>query len=454
MATPQPQLSPPGQEQAGAARRPRSIAAGALESLIFRGAGAIALAVTVIITSRLMEPAGRGLYALATVGASVVGLPLGGIWIANAVELSRRRLTTAELFGGSIVIAVVGGIAIALIALGLAPFAGDRWWLLALPAAVTPAMLLTRYQEGLFTAVGAVRAVNLMTIARAVLPLIFIGVPLLAGASSRTAIAFWVVWWVALAAIVYPSARASFGRPRLPHDRRYYRRVTVYGAKMSGINAVSTLHDRVGLLVLAVFAGDAQVGVLSVAIAGREVVLLAAQALALSAFHAVGVGQREDASTLTPRVVRHAMLLAALGSIALVPATIILLGPVVGPGYGDVPQLIALLAPSTVALAALYQLFQYFEVRVASAAVTLKISGSALVANAILSTALAPLWGASGVALGTSIAYVVAIVVAFRNFCRASGAPARDLVPGREEIRDYVDMARPYAARLRRKDRA
>jgi len=277
-----------------------------------------------------------------------------------------------------------------------------------------------------------------------------------AGAATDRGRASGFKWleYVSMAVCAIGIVQYAFGRPRLPHDRRYYRRVTVYGAKMSGINAVSTLHDRVGLLVLAVFAGDAQVGVLSVAIAGREVVLLAAQALALSAFHAVGVGQREDASTLTPRVVRHAMLLAALGSIALVPATIILLGPVVGPGYGDVPQLIALLAPSTVALAALYQLFQYFEVRVASAAVTLKISGSALVANAILSTALAPLWGASGVALGTSIAYVVAIVVAFRNFCRASGAPARDLVPGREEIRDYVDMARPYAARLRRKDRA
>jgi O-antigen/teichoic acid export membrane protein len=215
---------------------------------------------------------------------------------------------------------------------------------------------------------------------------------------------------------------------------------------MSGINAVSMLHDRVGLLVLALFAGDAEVGVLSVAIAGREVVLLAAQALALSAFHEVGVGQREDPSALTMRVVRHATLLAGLGNLALVPATIVLLEPVVGPGYGDVPHLIALLTPSTVALAALYQLFQYFEVRVASAAVTFKISVSALVVNAILSTALAPLWAASGVALGTSVAYVVSIAVGFHHFSRASGAPARALVPGRQELRDYVDLARSFRA--------
>src|SRR3954465_2170220 len=132
MANPQPQLRPPGQEQAGAARRPRSIAAGAFESLLFRAAGAIALAATVIITSRFMEPAGRGLYALASVGAGVCAVPLGAVWIANAVELSRRRLTTAQLFGGCIVIALVGGVATALVAFAVAPFLGDRWWLIAL----------------------------------------------------------------------------------------------------------------------------------------------------------------------------------------------------------------------------------------------------------------------------------------------------------------------------------
>jgi O-antigen/teichoic acid export membrane protein len=454
MAMPHEQLSPPEDDRAGVpAHLPRSIAAGALESLIFRGTAAVALALTVIITSRVMEPAGRGLYALATVAAGVCGMVFGPIWIANAVELSRRRLTTSELLGGSVVIAAVGGSATALVALACAPLAGDRWWLIALPAAVTPFMLLTRYQEGLFTAVGYVRAVNVMTIARAVLPLLFIGVPLLAGASDRTAIGCWVLWWVALAVGMYLPARSTFGRPSWPGERGYYTRVTAYGAKMSGINAVTTLHDRVGLVVLALFASEAAVGVLSVAIAGRELVLLAAQSLALSAFHDIGVGARKDPSALTMRAVRHIVLLATVGSMAVVLASLVLVTPVLGPGYEDVPHLIALLAPSTVALGGLYLIFQFFEVRVATAAVTFKIAALALASNVILSTALAPAWGAAGVAVGTSAAYVVAGAVAFRYFQGATGAGARELVPGRQEIWDYVALVGPYARRLRRDSR-
>jgi O-antigen/teichoic acid export membrane protein len=384
------------------------------------------------------------------VAAGVCGTVLGSIWIANAVEVSRRRLTTSEIFGGSIVIAAIGGTATALVAIACSPLAGDRWWLIALPAAVTPFMLLSRYQEGLFTAVGHVRAVNVMTIARAVLPLLFIGVPLLAGASERTAIACWVLWWVALAAVMYLPAGTTFGRPRRPRERRYYHRVLVYGGKMSGIQAVAALHDRVGLLVLALFAGDAAVGVLSVALAGRELVLLAAQSLALSSFHDIGVAEHTDSSGLTMRAMRHVVLLATVGSGVVVLATLVLLARVVGPGFEDVPRLIALLAPSTVALGCLYQIFQFFEVRVAKAAVTLAIAASALAANAILSTALAPLWGAEGVALGTSIAYLVAGAVAFRSFRRETGVSPRDLVPGTHEVRDYVALVRPYARRLRR----
>jgi O-antigen/teichoic acid export membrane protein len=451
MAIPHEQLSPPEDNRAGAAARlPRSIASGALESLIYRGAAAAALALTVIITSRVMEPAGRGLYALASVAAGLCGLVFGSVWIANAVELSRRRLTTSELFGGSIVIAAVGGTATALVAFACAPLAGERWWLIAIPAAVTPFMLLSRYQEGLFTAVGDIRSVNFMTIARAVLPLLLIGVPLLAGASSRTAIACWVLWWVALAAGMYLPARSVFGRPSRPAEPGYYARVTTYGVKMSGITAATTLYDRVGLFVLALFASDASVGVLSVAIAGREFVLMAAASVALSAFHDIGVGERKNPSTVTMRALRHAVLLGAAGSIAAVLLALVLVTPVLGPGYEDVPGLIALLAPSTVALGALYQLFQFFQVRVGTASIPITIAGSALAANVILSMVLAPTWGAPGVALATSVAYLVAGAVAFRYFRSATGTRARELLPGRHEIRDYVALIGPYARRLRR----
>jgi O-antigen/teichoic acid export membrane protein len=433
-----------------AAGRPRSIAQGGVDAVLSRVLVLVCLVALVIVTGRLMEPAGRGLYALATVAASLCGLPLGAVWIANAVEVARRRAPLSEIFGGSTVIAFFGGLAIALVAIAVSPLFGDRWWLVALPAAVTPFMLLSRYQEGLYTSIGHVRAVNLIRIARAALPLLFITPPLLAGASARTAIAIWVLWWVALPVILFFPARSVFGRPRLPRERGFYRRVVTYGTKISGLNTVTMLNDRVGLLALAAFASDADVGIYSIALAGTQALLLVTEALTLSAFQRIGSSSRRESAALTARAIRHGTLLAAAGGILLVPITLIAVPLTLGPEYADVPMLLALLIPTAIASAAFLPLYAFFEVQITTPAMRLKVAGSALLASVIMCTALAPVWGRWGVAVGTSIAYLLAAAVAYWCFKAESGTGLRELRPGRAELRDYLALAQTYRARWSR----
>jgi O-antigen/teichoic acid export membrane protein len=437
------------QEARIAEGRPRSIAEGGLEAMLSRAVVLVCLVALVIVTGRLMEPAGRGLYALATVAASLCGLPLGAVWVANAIEIGRRRATLGEIFGGSIVIALVGGLATALVAVAFSPLLGDRWWLVALPAAVTPFMLLGRYQEGLYTSIGHVRAVNLIHIARSALPLAFITPPLLAGASARTAIAIWVLWWVALPIVLFFPVRSLFGRPRLPREHGFYRRVVSYGTKIAGLNAVTMLNDRVGLVALAVLATDTDVGIYSVALAGTQALLLVTGALALSAFQRIGSSPRRESAALTVRAVRHSMLLAAIGSVVLVPVTFVAIPLTVGAEYSDVPMLLALLIPTAIGAAAFSPLYIFFEVQIASPAMRLKVAGSALSANVALSVALAPVWGSWGVAVGTSLAYLLALAVAIQCFRAESGTGLREFRPGRRELQDYLALARSYAARWR-----
>lgn len=430
--------------------RSRSIAESGLEAVLARLIVLVCLVALVIVTGRLMEPEGRGLYALATVAASLCGLPLGAVWIANAVEISRSRATLSEIYGASMVIAVVGGLAIAVVAIALSPLLGDRWWIVALPAAVTPFMLLARYQEGLYTSVGHIRAVNLIRIARGALPLVFITPPLLSGASAQTAIAVWVLWWVALPAILVFPTRSLFGPARLPRQRGYYRRVVSYGAKISGLNTVTMLNDRVGLVALAVLASDADVGIYSIALAGPQALLLVTDALTLSAFQRISAESRTQSAALTARAMRHCVLLAAAGSVVLIPLTLVAIPLTVGDEYADVPVLIALLVPSTIGSAAFLPLYAFFEVQVATASMRLKVAGSALIANIALSVALAPVWGRWGVAVGASIAYVIGGAVAFSCFKAESGRGLRELRPGSREVQDYLAMLRSYAGRWRR----
>lgn len=433
--------------------RPRSIAQGGLEAVLSRVFVLVSLVALVIVTGRLMEPAGRGLYALATVAAALCGLPLGAVWIADAVEIARRRTPLREILGGAMVIAAVGGLATAAVAVAVSPLLGDRWWLVALPAAVTPFMLLSRYQEGLFTSVGHVRAVNVIRIARAALPLVFITPPLLAGASARTAIAVWVLWWVALPLLLFVPTRRAFGKARLPREKGYYGRVVGYGGKISGLNAVTMLNERIGLVALAAFATDADVGIYSIALAGIQALILVTEALTLSAFQRIGAGTRDESAALTTRAIRHSMLLGAVGMALLVPLTYVAVPLTVGPEYGDVSLLLAILVPAAIGAAAFLPLYAFFEVQVTAPALRLRVAGSALLANIAFGFALAPAWGRWGVAVGTSVAYVLAGAVAYRCFRSESGATLRSLRPGRQELRDYAALARSYSAARRERGR-
>ena len=126
---------------------------------------------------------------------------------------------------------------------------------------------------------------NIIALGRAVLPLVFITPPLLAGASSRSRSRSGPLQFAALGAPrLLPAARPCSARPSLPKDRRLYRRVVSYGMKLSGTNAIKMVNERLGLLALGIFATDAAVGVYSIAVAGAQVLLLVTDALALSTF--------------------------------------------------------------------------------------------------------------------------------------------------------------------------
>jgi O-antigen/teichoic acid export membrane protein len=344
---------------------------------------------------------------------------------------------------------MVGGLATGLVALAISPLLGDRWWVIALPAAVTPFVLFSRYQEGLFTSLGHVRAVNLIRVGRSVLPLLFIAPPLLAGASPSEAIAVWTLSFVALPALVFFPLRALVGGPRAPRDRGVYRRVLSYGTRIALFDVVPVLNDRVALLALALFATDAAVGVFSIAIAATEVVLLATQALVLASFRRIGSDSRGASAKLTARTIRHSILLVATGSLLLVPGVYVAIPPILGPGYEQVPLLLVLLLPSMLYMAAVSPLYTFFSVQAEKPTRMLRVTSVALTVNVALAVALAPVWDVTGVAIAASLAGSIGLVVAFRTFTVESGTRLRELRPGRRELRDYAALGASFARRSR-----
>jgi len=430
-----------------AAFEPPSIAIGGLETVLFKSAELVSQVLMVVLTGRLLGPSGRGLYALASLSVGICQVPFGSVWVANAVELARKRATPRDVFGVSVVVAAGGGTLTCLVALAISPVFGEKWWVFALPSLITPFVLLRAYQEGIWQALGHVRAVNVLRLGRATLPFLFILPPLLADASVRTTIVIWELAFVVLAITAWFQLRRFVGSPRFPRDRAIYRRVTKYGLTISGFRIVEVLNERNGLLLLAIFASDATVGVYSIAVAATEVLLLATEALALSTFNRISFDSREASAALSIRTMRHCVMLAAAASVIVVPVSYVALPWVLGPGYGEVPLLLLLLTPNVLCLAAVRPLYSFFQVQVEKPVMMFRVVVAALVVNTALNLTLVPVWGAIGAAVAASASGLVAVVVAFRAFAAESDTRLADLRPRRSDLTAYVDLA---ASLLRR----
>jgi O-antigen/teichoic acid export membrane protein len=423
------------------------VARGGIEAFAFRVVELIAQAGLVLLTARLMEPAGRGLYALASLTAMLCSLPLGSVWSAGAIELARRRTPLPELLGAYAMIAAVGGLATALAGFAVAALLSDRWWVVAFPAATAPLILFARYEEGLYQALGHVRAVNWITVARVVLPLVFVTLPLLAGASVRTAIEVWTLWLVLLPALVYRPLRRFVGGRRRPAERALYRRLVTTGGKLSVANFALIMSPRIALLALALFSGDAAVGVYSVAVAAGDALYLTTNALASSSFRGIAGRTREQSTALAARSIRHAILLALGLGVLLVPGAEVLLPVLVGEGYGDVPGLVAILLPGVIGLSGFWILHTYFTVQLSRPLIVTRIAVVTLSAGAVLCLALVPPMGVWGGALATTAANLLAAALSFRRFRQIGGVRLRELRPGRAELRDYAGLVRAARAR-------
>jgi O-antigen/teichoic acid export membrane protein/O-antigen ligase len=429
---------------------PPSIAAGGFETVLFKAGELVSQVLMVVLTGRLLGPSGRGIYALASLSVGICQVPFGSVWVANAVELARKRATPRQLAGVSVVVAAGGGLITAAVAIAISPAFGDKWWVLAFPALITPFVLLRAYQEGIWQALGHVRAVNVLRLGRASLPFLFILPPLLADASVRTTIIIWELAFVVLAVTAWFRLRAFIGPVDFPRDRAIYKRVTRYGLTISGFRIVEVLNERNGLIALAIFASDATVGVFSIAVAATEVLLLATEALALSTFKRISSDSREASAALSVRTMRHCVILAAAASVVVIPFVWVAIPFVLGHGYGDVPLLLVLLAPNVLCLAAVRPLYSFFQVQTEKPASMFRVVAAALVTNTALNIALVPLWHARGAAIAASLSGMVAVTVAFRVFAAEANVRLSDLRPQREDLMAYVHLATSVLGRLRR----
>jgi O-antigen/teichoic acid export membrane protein len=430
----------------------RTIAERSAQSLALRGAEIAAQGLLILVTARFMGAEGRGLYALASLTATVCIVPLGSVWSSLAVDVAKRLQPLERLVTDTVVIAGVGGGVIGALALAISPAFGGHWWVVALPAAVTPVLLWLTYVQGLYQALGHVVAFHGVLVGRVVAPLTALGIALAFGAGARGALTAWAASFLALVPPVAVHLLRLSGRPLRPVTsvRHYARRITL-GARFVPTNTVLMLSVQLGLVFLAALATTVTVGVYSVAVAGVELLKTGARAIYSSVLSEVGRRDSRAAAELISRATRHSILFGLGGSALAVPVAALVVPPLLGQSFADVPFLLALLAPSLLAYSVFLAVTAFFSVQTVRPEVMTGAAVVLLVATILCMAVLVGPFGAVGAALATSIGTCMGTAVLVRSFLRASGCSTHALLPGRREVEDYVSLVRRLVGRVGRR---
>jgi O-antigen/teichoic acid export membrane protein len=430
--------------------RERSIATKGAQALLLRCAEVVAQAGLIVVTARFLGPDGRGLYALALLAATLCVVPLGSVWSALALDVAKHRISTSRVVTMALVIAGVGGAIVAALGVGVSIAFGDRWWVVAVPAAITPILLFLTYAQGVYQALGHVVAANAVNVARVASPLAFLVVGLALGAGIRVVVLLWAASMLVLAPPFFLHLSAVAGRPARPSSRlNPYGRRLALGMRLLPGNTALLLNVRVGLIVLAALSTTAAVGVYSVAVSGAELLRLASRAVYSATFAAIGGRDELASAELAVKAVRHSMLLAAASSMLVVPVSFVAAPIIFGPGFGDVPLLLALLVPAVIAFAAFPALTAFFGVQLVRPELVSGATAVMLGLSALGMFAAVPLFGNAGAALATSTGAVVGVGYLVRRFLRTTGRPLRDLAPTTADLHEYVQLASHLSARFR-----
>jgi O-antigen/teichoic acid export membrane protein len=425
----------------------RSFARAAVQTYATQIATAFISLANVLIVARALGADGRGhvafLTAIAwfTASLSTLSLQEANANFAAAEPSSRRSLATNSILLSLLLgTAAIGGLATLFAVFPAAAGESDprlRWMTLAF----MPILILQPCLRFLVQADYGFGVTNLAYVLPAV---INAGTNGLLAALGELSIGTAVATWLAgqtLAAVMlawYVARRlAGFGRP----DVGLARPKVAFVAKAHAGRVLLLGNYRLDQWLLGAISGPRELGLYSVAVAWAEALFFLPTALAYVQRPDLVRAARRQATRLTARVFRVALLITAATALVMIAGAPFLCAGVFGEEFrGSTDDLRVLVAG-------------------AFGIVALKLFGNALVAQGlpvlqsvaiavgfactvVLDVLLIPEFGGLGAALASTLAYTAAGVVVGAIFLRALDGRASELVPRPGDVAWFANMLR------------
>lgn len=401
-----------------------------------------------IVTARVLQPAGRGTYAL-VVAIATTALSLGHLSIEQAnVFLWHRGIHRRTLVANSVTIGaatgtVAAGAAWLVVMVAPDAFRGLDHTMLVVALLSVPLTMVSLYLYGLVALDDRIGWANRVRIGVATLQ---VGGIIVAAALGRLTPASVVVIWAVTSSLpVFALLRGFAARPAdfVPSVAR--EAVGVGLRYHFGLAALFLLW-RIDMFLLNAEVTRREVGLYALAVSVAELAYLVTDSVALVALPRQVGGSLEEAATFTARVLRLNAVagLAAVCAISLSSPVIVPL--VFGSSFsGSVGPIVALL-PGVAALGLIRPLTSLM-LRFNRPGIVSLLTSGALVVNVGVNLALIPHLGAVGASLASTVAYGLLAVGYVVWFVRATNTPFFDVVPRVSECRAFLRRAIPVAAK-------
>lgn len=404
-----------------------SIARSALLNLVFRVAGVVLSLTITVITARLGAEE-RGSYSLLTLSAAILITLFSGLGPAIAHRISHYKESAAPLVADGLVFSSIVGLGVgALLLLVVQMFPFPPYEHLQWLAIAAPFLMWTTVANGVYLGIGRMLPLNINTISASTLLIILcvLGILLSPPLQLSQVLIAWAIAQVlaGLVATYFVWRLVGMVRPvlrRLLGDARFITNIGI-------ANVISTLNYRADLFLVQLFMGLTATGVYSIAIAVAEMLWFISSSLTIAAYQRIGTSSGSESASLTLRVVWFNFTLLLIASPLLAALAWLGLPWMVGDEYRVSSRVLLVLLPGVVMYGAASSLSAYFTNQLGRPTLSTRIALISLALNVAGSVILIPVFGIYGGALATSIAYMIAMLVALKMFSDYSGIPLRTI---------------------------
>lgn len=397
--------------------------------------------ITGIVIARVLQPELRGAYYLVVTISGIcivvahLSLERAHIYLWAQGQRAATLTANAVVIGLALGALTAGGAFVLIRALGPTVIPIHHYGLLAVALAAVPLGVVSLYLNNLVTLQNRIGRVNRATAFAAVAQC---GALLSLAARHQLSVASVIfVWAVATALPLFVTLTVIHVRPR---DFSLSLALTsvAMGARYHLGLAFLYLLWRVDILMLAPMVSRADVGRYTLAVTLAEMILLFSESLAAVVLPYQAVGTVADAARLTARVSGINLAISVIGLAAVAASAPLVVPFVYGPAYSGAIAPLWALIPGVSALAASNGISPYL-VRLGRPLLLSGCAGLALGCNVLLNLVFIPLWGITGAAVASTVAYILLAALHVRWLKHSGRLQWRDFVLTAGEVKAAVN---------------